>query len=67
MFACKRSSTGDVYRLYGLTQDDLCSYQRELPRDFVLGERAFEIVMAGEMAAGELETAWFERHGSRHH
>jgi uncharacterized protein DUF7008/Eco57I restriction-modification methylase len=29
-----------------------------------LGERAFEIVMARRMAAGELETTWFERHGS---
>jgi len=29
-----------------------------------LGERAFEIVMARKMARGELETAWFSRHGS---
>jgi hypothetical protein len=29
-----------------------------------LGERAFEIVMARKMARGELETTWFERHGS---
>jgi hypothetical protein len=29
-----------------------------------LGERAFEIVMARQMARGELETTWFERHGS---
>jgi hypothetical protein len=29
-----------------------------------LGERAFEIVMARQMAAGKLETTWFERHGS---
>ncbi|MCK6557260.1 BREX-2 system adenine-specific DNA-methyltransferase PglX [Candidatus Binatia bacterium] len=29
-----------------------------------LGERAFEIVTARKMAAGELTTAWFERHGS---
>ena len=27
-----------------------------------LGERAFEICMARQMTAGELETAWFERH-----
>jgi hypothetical protein len=37
----------------------------ELPEDGVnLGERAFEIVMARKMAAGELQTTWFERHGS---
>jgi hypothetical protein len=29
-----------------------------------LGERAFEIVMARKRATGELQTAWFERHGS---
>ena len=28
------------------------------------GHRTCEIVMAGKMAAGELETTWFERHGS---
>lgn len=35
----------------------------EVP-EIVLGERAFEIVMARKMAAGELETAWFTRHNS---
>ncbi|HQU43325.1 MAG TPA: BREX-2 system adenine-specific DNA-methyltransferase PglX [Pirellulales bacterium] len=29
-----------------------------------LGQRAFEIVMARKMAAGELQTTWFARHGS---
>ena len=29
-----------------------------------LGERAFEIVLARRVAAGEVETKWFERHGS---
>ncbi len=29
-----------------------------------LGERAFEIVLARKMAAGEAETQWFARHGS---
>jgi very-short-patch-repair endonuclease len=29
-----------------------------------LGQRAFEIVMARKIAAGELETTWFERHNS---
>lgn len=28
------------------------------------GQRAFEIVMGRRMAAGELESTWFERHGS---
>ncbi|MFF0685997.1 BREX-2 system adenine-specific DNA-methyltransferase PglX [Streptomyces albogriseolus] len=29
-----------------------------------LGQRAFEIVLARKVAAGEAETVWFERHGS---
>ncbi|MFJ3673554.1 BREX-2 system adenine-specific DNA-methyltransferase PglX [Streptomyces sp. NPDC090106] len=29
-----------------------------------LGQRAFEIVLARKQAAGDLETAWFTRHGS---
>ena len=29
-----------------------------------LGERAFEIVLARKVAAGEAETQWFARHGS---
>ena len=34
------------------------------PDGIALGERAFEIVMARRMAAGELQTTWFQRHGS---
>jgi len=30
-----------------------------------LGERAFEILMARKMAAGELSTTWFDRHRSK--
>lgn len=30
----------------------------------MLGQRAFEIVLAREVAAGETETTWFARHGS---
>ncbi|MCY7289020.1 MAG: BREX-2 system adenine-specific DNA-methyltransferase PglX, partial [Cryobacterium sp.] len=29
-----------------------------------LGERAFEIVLARKVKAGEMESAWFDRHGS---
>jgi hypothetical protein len=36
----------------------------ENPPPLRFGERAFEIVFARRMAAGELETTWFERHGS---
>ena len=37
---------------------------RPEPPPLALGERAFEIVMARRMAAGELETTWFARHRS---
>ncbi len=50
-------------RLYGVTGDDL-----SLPPDAVTpiakGERAFEIVLARRIAAGDVTTSWFERHGS---
>jgi hypothetical protein len=50
------------YRLYGLLDADL-TYGKPVP-PVRLGERAFEIVMACQMAAGDLTTTWFERHGS---
>ena len=58
----------ECYRLYGLLSEDYqytdeTGEQRE-PPPLSLGERAFEIVMARRMAAGELDTAWFTRHGS---
>ena len=54
------------YRLYGLTGEDDPSLEwpmteSELP-GLKLGERAFEVAMARQMEAGELQTAWFERH-----
>ncbi|MCI0350788.1 MAG: BREX-2 system adenine-specific DNA-methyltransferase PglX, partial [Acidobacteriales bacterium] len=50
------------YRAYGLTEDDL-TYQRT-PPELKLGERAFEILLARQFAAGETETTWFLRHDS---
>lgn len=35
------------------------------PEGLELGQRAFEIVLARRMAAGEVQTTWFERHGSK--
>jgi hypothetical protein len=52
------------YRAYKLLDDDLTLPLNELP-PIALGERAFEIVMARKMAAGELQTTWFVRHGSK--
>ena len=56
------------YRFYGIT-DEACQYVNgtgnpNVPPPLAFGERAFEIVMARQMAVGELETTWFARHGS---
>ncbi|MEQ9379352.1 MAG: BREX-2 system adenine-specific DNA-methyltransferase PglX, partial [Pirellulales bacterium] len=51
------------YRLYGVLDENCCYGGDEVP-EVALGQRAFEIVMARQMAKGELETTWFERHGS---
>lgn len=53
----------ECYRLYGLIKEDLTYGGDQLP-ELALGERAFEIVLARAVEAGEEETAWFTRHGS---
>lgn len=52
----------EVYRLYGILDEDL-TYTGGAP-ELSLGERAFEIVLARAVEAGEEDTAWFARHGS---
>jgi hypothetical protein len=49
------------YHLYQLYDGRL---EHASPPPLRLGERAFEIFMARQMATGALETAWFIRHGS---
>jgi hypothetical protein len=70
MIALQEELDWQVYGLYGLLSD------REVARtvtpepdpetipEVKLGERAFEIVLARKVEAGEVETAWFTRHGS---
>ncbi|MFJ8805567.1 BREX-2 system adenine-specific DNA-methyltransferase PglX [Streptomyces sp. NPDC102490] len=59
-----------VYGLYGLLSDaEVARITTPSPDpdtipEVKLGERAFEIVLARKAAAGELDTAWFRRHGS---
>jgi hypothetical protein len=55
-----------VYRSYDLITETeakvlVCD---GVPEPLALGERAFEIVLARRQAAGEVDTAWFDRHGS---
>lgn len=63
MIALQEELDWECYRLYGLLKDD-CNHSSELPA-LLPGQRAFEIVMARRMAAGELDTSWFDRHGSK--
>jgi len=53
----------EVYRRYGLINEDLTTGDEPEP-PLQLGERAFEIVLARRMAAGEEESSWLARHGS---
>lgn len=64
MIALQEEIDWDSYRLYDLLDDEVCYQGDDLP-GIQLGERAFEIVMAKKMARGELETTWFQRHGSK--
>jgi len=48
---------------YGLIADDLVVTDAD-PTPLVLGERAFEIVLARQVQRGEVETSWFARHGA---
>lgn len=50
--------------LYGVTEEALTVPEGEEPPPLALGERAFEIVLARRVAAGEVATAWFTRHRS---
>lgn len=52
-----------VLAAYGLVTDDLPVMGESAP-PIKLGERAFEIALARQVAAGETETTWFARHGS---
>jgi hypothetical protein len=68
MVALQEDLDWEVYGSYGLLTEaevgQLGAKDRDQVPEVNLGERAFEIVLARKMAAGEVETAWFARHGS---
>jgi hypothetical protein len=68
MVALQEELDWTVYGSYGLlTADEVTAATLPSTADVPevrLGERAFEIVLARSVAAGEVETAWFERHGA---
>jgi hypothetical protein len=61
MVALQEELDWQCYGIYGLVED---APEHLNPPSLRLGERAFEIYMARRMVAGQLETAWFERHRS---
>ncbi|WP_446212913.1 BREX-2 system adenine-specific DNA-methyltransferase PglX [Micromonospora sp. IBSANI012] len=58
MVALQEELDWEVYRLYGLIDEDLTCAN---PPELALGERAFEIVLH----TGGAQTEWFNRHGSK--
>ncbi|MFF8788821.1 BREX-2 system adenine-specific DNA-methyltransferase PglX [Streptomyces sp. NPDC015125] len=70
MIALQEELDWEVYHSYGLLTDaektrlTTSSPTPDTIPQVKLGERAFEIVLARKRAAGEIETAWFDRHGS---
>ena len=66
MIAYQEELDWRCYRLYGLLPHGVGIDEVEYDEliEVKLGERAFEIVLARRMAAGQEQTTWFERHGS---
>ncbi|ALU39040.1 DNA methylase [Kocuria flava] len=63
MVALQEELDWENYAVYGLLNDTLTFDTARLP-EVAPGQRAFEIVMARKVATGELDSAWFTRHGS---
>ncbi|MFF1367005.1 BREX-2 system adenine-specific DNA-methyltransferase PglX [Streptomyces virginiae] len=63
MIALQEELDWQVYSLYSLHSEDLRAPEGDVP-ELALGERAFEIVLARRVAAGEASDEWFKRHGS---
>ena len=64
MIAAQEELDWYVYGLYDLLGGENFTFPLDEVPPIALGERAFEIVMARQIEAGELETTWFVRHGS---
>ena len=67
MIALQEELDWQCYGLYSLLRnigEGQSPFLCPNPPALVLGERAFEIVLARRMAEGREQTTWFERHGS---
>ncbi|GGU56741.1 BREX-2 system adenine-specific DNA-methyltransferase PglX [Streptomyces lavendofoliae] len=64
MIALQEELDWQVYSLYNLHSEDLRLSDPDAVPELALGERAFEIVLARRVEAGEASEEWFNRHGS---
>ncbi|MFE0694423.1 BREX-2 system adenine-specific DNA-methyltransferase PglX [Streptomyces sp. NPDC058869] len=67
MIAIQEELDWHVYSAYNLHSEDLWTpdvSKSSIIPNLSLGERAFEIVLARRVAAGEASDEWFKRHGS---
>ncbi|CCK31997.1 DNA methylase [Streptomyces davaonensis JCM 4913] len=64
MIALQEELDWQVYSLYSLHSEDLRLPDDAAVPELALGERAFEIVLARRVEAGEASGEWFNRHGS---
>ncbi|MEU6628833.1 BREX-2 system adenine-specific DNA-methyltransferase PglX [Streptomyces parvus] len=64
MIALQEELDWQVYSLYDLHSEDLRLPDASAVPELALGERAFEIVLARRVMAGEASDEWFKRHGS---
>ncbi|MFJ9058424.1 BREX-2 system adenine-specific DNA-methyltransferase PglX [Streptomyces sp. NPDC102409] len=64
MIALQEELDWQVYSLYDLHSEDLRLPDTSAVPELDLGERAFEIVLARRVMAGEASDEWFKRHGS---
>ncbi|MFD9841071.1 BREX-2 system adenine-specific DNA-methyltransferase PglX [[Kitasatospora] papulosa] len=64
MIALQEELDWQVYSLYSLHSEDLRLPDASAVPEIAFGERAFEIVLARRVIAGEASGEWFSRHGS---
>ncbi|MFG2169475.1 BREX-2 system adenine-specific DNA-methyltransferase PglX [Micromonospora chersina] len=62
MVALQEELDWQVYSLYGLLDEELTAPAGSVP-ELKPGERAFEIMLARKVAAGQAKTQWFVHHG----
>jgi hypothetical protein len=63
MISLQEELDWEMLAAYGLVSDDFPILREQAP-PIQLGQRAFEIVLARQLASGETTTTWFDRHGA---